>query len=104
MKRAEQSRTDRDKNLILALMHVIINSAMKTKNNALEFNQVRISLPAFMELYNKSIPVSFPRASVKILKQFQSLHPVLFRNNGQWSIDRHRKRVMDWLPSFCGIL
>ena len=72
---------------------------MKTKNIELELNQNRTSLPAFMESYNKSIPVSFPHVSVKILKQFQVLHPILFKHDSGWSIDRHRKRVMDWLPS-----
>lgn len=77
-------------------MYYYIN---KMKNKELELNQVRTSLAVFMESYNKSIPVSFPRASVKILKQFQTLHPVLFKHSDEWSIDKHRKKVMDWLPS-----
>lgn len=79
-------------------------TTMKENNDALKLNQTVTSLLVFMEEYNKSIPASFPRASVNILKQFQALHPILFRNSDQWSIDRHRKRVMDWLPSFCGIV
>ncbi len=77
---------------------------VKEKNNELKLNEIKTSLLTFMESYNKSIPVSFPHASVKILKQFQTLHPILFRQSGEWSIDRHRKRVMDWLPSYSGIL
>ncbi len=73
---------------------------MKKKYDALKLNQTRTSLVVFMESYNKSIPVSFPQASVKILKKFQALHPILFRHADEWSIDRHRKRVMDWLPSY----
>ncbi len=72
---------------------------MRTKNIELELNQNKTSLPDFLESYNKSIPVSFPHASIKILKQFQALHPILFKHGNEWSIDRHRKRVMDWLPS-----
>ena len=69
------------------------------KNNELELNQVKTPLLNFMESYNKSIPISFPKVSVKILKNFQSLHPILFKHSDEWSIDKHRKRVMDWLPS-----
>ncbi len=82
---------------------------MRAKNYGLELNQARTSLPVFMESYNKSIPVNFPHVSIEILKQFQALHPSLFsarggsafggKNDDKWSIDRHRKRVMDWLPS-----
>ena len=72
---------------------------MKDKNNPLELNQVRIPLVTFLESYNKSIPTSFPHVSVKILKHFQKLHPMLFKHSTEWSIDKHRKRLMDWLPS-----
>ncbi|OGZ00045.1 MAG: hypothetical protein A3B13_02845 [Candidatus Liptonbacteria bacterium RIFCSPLOWO2_01_FULL_45_15] len=72
---------------------------MRTKNIELELNQVKTSIADFLESYNKSVPVSFPRASIKILKQFQELHPILFKSGDEWSIDRHRKRVMDWIPS-----
>lgn len=73
---------------------------MKEKNNPLELNQVRIPILAFMEFYNKTIPISFPHASVKILKHFQILNPVLFKHTKEWSIDKHRKKVMDWLSSY----
>ncbi|OGY63785.1 MAG: hypothetical protein A3I89_02930 [Candidatus Harrisonbacteria bacterium RIFCSPLOWO2_02_FULL_41_11] len=73
---------------------------MKYKNDQQELNQIKTPLLVFMESYNKSIPVSFPVVSVKILKKFQVLHPVLFKNSNEWSIDKHRKRVMDWLPSY----
>lgn len=71
----------------------------KVKNEELELNQAKTDILVFMESYNKSIPVTFPRTTVKILKQFQELHPILFRGGDEWSIERHRKRVMDWLPS-----
>ncbi len=72
---------------------------MRTKNIELERNQIKTSISDFLESYNKSVPISFPRASMKILKQFQVLHPILFKHGDEWSIDRHRKRVMDWIPS-----
>ncbi len=62
-----------------------------------ERNQAATSLAVFMESYNQGIPAGFPRASVRALKQFQVTYPMLFKNGDFWSIDRHRKRLMDWL-------
>ena len=70
------------------------------KKDELNPNLIETSLPMFMEVYNRNIPAGFPRPSVKILKVFQSLHPMLFKNEGKWSIEKHRKRLMDWLPSY----
>lgn len=72
---------------------------IRKKNNDLEINQITTTLPIFMETYNKSIPPSFPSASIPVLKKFQTLHPALFKNTDEWSIDKHRKKLMDWLPS-----
>ena len=66
------------------------------KYNDLEKNQDTISLESFLEMYNKSVPGRFPSASVKALKQFQETYPSLFKKQDEWSIDRHRKRFMDW--------
>lgn len=71
----------------------------RTKNIQLEINRTVTPLLIFMESYNKSLPLNFPRASAKMLKQFQILHPMLFKNGDEWSIDKHRKKLMDWLPS-----
>lgn len=69
-------------------------------NTELKLNEVKTSLADFMESYNKSIPAGFPRPSVKLLKTFQALHPMLFKHGDEWSIDKHRKRLMDWLVSY----
>lgn len=69
-----------------------------SKHNDLEINLLPTPLASFMESYNKSAPRNFPRASVDSLKQFQETHPALFKN-GQWSIDKHRKKFMDWFAS-----
>ncbi len=69
------------------------------KKDELKPNEMGTSLALFMESYNKGIPANFPHPSVKLLKAFQSLHPMLFKHGVEWSIERHRKRLMDWLPS-----
>ncbi len=70
----------------------------KLKDRALEFSQKLTTPSAFLESYNKGIPATFPRASLESLKQFEAVHPGLFKNSGQWSLEKHRKRLMDWLP------
>ena len=76
---------------------------MRQKNYELELNQTVTPLLTFMESYNRSIPMGFPRASLAALKQFQVTHPLLFKRGNEWSIDKHRKRLMDWLVSHRGI-
>jgi len=70
------------------------------RDRELELNQNTTTLASFMESYNKSVPLDFPKVSVKILKHFQVLHPTLFKRGDEWSIDKHRKKLMDWLPSY----
>lgn len=72
---------------------------MKAKSNELKENQTITSLAVFIENYNKSIPEDFTRATSKVLEQFQITHPALFKNPDGWSIEKHRKRLMDWLFS-----
>jgi len=72
---------------------------MKSRSNEYEQNQAITSLAVFIDAYNKSIPEDFPRATTKVLKQFQISHSALFKNPDNWSIEKHRKRLMDWLFS-----
>ncbi len=72
---------------------------MKRVDKEREANEAFVSLANFAESYNKILPPRFPRASEKILKQFQTAYPTLFKNGDSWSIDKHRKRLMDWLAS-----
>lgn len=72
---------------------------MKRKNDPLEKNLLYTTAEAFLENYNKSIPASFPQAAADALIKFQAANPSLFKKNNMWSIDRHRKRLMDWLSS-----
>ena len=74
---------------------------MRGKNHAQqEFNERVTPVSVFLEYYNQNIPESYPRATPKALEQFQAAYPALFQNNEEWSIDKHRKRLMDWLPSY----
>ena len=73
---------------------------MKRKNIQQQINQDVVSIAVFMESYNKSLPQGFPEASKKNLEGFYKTHPLLFKEGrNKWSIDKHRKRLMDWLAS-----
>jgi len=61
-------------------------------------NEMPLSLLEFLGSYNKNMPASFPRATAALLEEFQEEHPTLFKRNNMWSLDQHRKKVLDWLP------
>lgn len=72
----------------------------KKKNElALDANLTGTSTAAFIEYYNQNIPDVFPRVTVKTLNEFQTRYPSLFKESGEWVIDKHRKKLMDWLVS-----
>ncbi|MEK7135801.1 MAG: hypothetical protein AAB831_01420 [Patescibacteria group bacterium] len=52
-----------------------------------------------MKSYNEDLPSQFPRASLPLLREFRKTHTTLFNGNDSWSLDQHRKKVMDWLTS-----
>lgn len=70
---------------------------MKRKGDPLEKNLISTSLDVFLENYNACVPKGFPQADAEVLKQFRTAYPALFKKVDMWSIDRHRKRLMDWL-------
>jgi hypothetical protein len=64
-----------------------------------ELNEAPVTLAVFLESYNQNIPAGFPRSTVATLKKFQEAHPMLFKQKDSWSVDRHRKKLIDWLSS-----
>jgi hypothetical protein len=73
---------------------------MKRRDLELEQNQTKTDIIVFLEAYNKSVPQNFPRASAKALRAFQTSNPSLFKAGDEWSIELHRKKFMDWLPTY----
>ena len=64
-----------------------------------ERSEKLLSLPTFLKSYNEGLPSQFPRASLQLLREFKKTHGPLFKRNDSWSLDQHRKIVMNWLPS-----
>lgn len=58
------------------------------------------SLAEFLTSYNEGLPPDYPRATSPLLRKFNGAYPELFKHGNIWSLDQHRKRVMDWLPNY----
>lgn len=71
---------------------------MKKYSEELSISEVRISLADFLKSYNKNLPAGFPKASSALLKKFKETHPLFFKHGDLWSLDEHRKKIIDWLP------
>lgn len=69
------------------------------KKDDTAINFVEVPLSKFAEEYNKNIPDGFPHATLKILQKFKEAYPTLFKDKGDWTVDKHRKKLMDWLAS-----
>lgn len=72
----------------------------KKEANEVDVNLVGTPTKVFVEYYNKNIPDAFPRATLKTLEKFQTLYPSLFKEGCEWTINKHRKKLMDWLSSY----
>ncbi|MFA6503147.1 MAG: hypothetical protein WCT45_02740 [Candidatus Paceibacterota bacterium] len=72
---------------------------MRTPDLDRERSEKKRPLADFLKLYNENLPLAFPRASLELLKEFKSGHAALFPNGSVWSLDQHRRKVMDWLRS-----
>ena len=64
-----------------------------------ERSEKHISFAEFMRSYNADLPAAFPHASAALLKEFRKSNESLFKDGDLWSLDRHRKKVMDWLTT-----
>lgn len=62
-----------------------------------------LSLSEFLKSYNEDLPSQFPRASLPLLREFRKTHPTLFKHTESWTLDQHRKVVMNWLPARCAV-
>ena len=71
---------------------------MKSNSQGPKLNEISLSLSEFLESFNQNMPDNFPQASKEVLLKFKREHEALFRKDGNWSLDQHRKKVMDWLP------
>ena len=71
---------------------------MIKKPQELKPSEIRVTASDFLVSYNQNIPEGFPKVSVSLMKKFKEEHPLLFRHDDLWSLDQHRKKLIDWLP------
>jgi hypothetical protein len=65
-----------------------------------ERSEEKHSLEHFLKIYNAGLPAGFPRASASLLEKYKEQYPGQFKGKGDWSLDVHRKKFMDWLPMY----
>lgn len=71
---------------------------MRKNSGDLDVGQAQISFSEFLESYNRNMPSAFPRATVVLMKKFKEDNVSLFKHGDLWSLEQHRKRLMDWIP------
>ena len=59
-----------------------------------------LSIEEFLIAYNTNLPKTFPQVSLHSLMHFNEANQKLFKDNNDWTLGKHRKRVMDWLPRY----
>lgn len=72
---------------------------MKKPDADRQRSEEKRSLGEFLDLYNKGLPMEFPRATAELLTIYKDQYPSKFKD-GFWSLDLHRKKFMDWLPMY----
>jgi len=72
---------------------------MKAPDLDKERSERKVTLPDFLKTYNKGLPEAFPRVSSALLQEFKKSYPSQFKDD-LWSLELHRKKVMDWLPMY----
>lgn len=72
-------------------------------NKPPDINSIGTSATTFLQYYNKNVPGIFPHATAKVLEKFRMTHPSLFKESSGWIVDKHRKKLMDWLVSNHGV-
>jgi len=76
---------------------------MKRPLPDLKEHEIHIPLPEFLKSFNSHMPESFPRVTTALLQRFKESHEGLFQKSGElWSLDIHRKKLIDWLPRNMG--
>jgi hypothetical protein len=71
---------------------------MKKNPNQILAHEVSMTEPEFLESFNKNMPAGYPHVTHALLMKFKEAHPGLFKDQNIWTLDHHRKRLIEWLP------
>jgi len=61
-------------------------------------HEVQISISDFLKSFNQNMPEGFPQVTEEQLLRFKKEHLSFFKHGDSWSLDLHRKKIIDWLP------
>lgn len=73
---------------------------MKSTDLDRERSEKQLTLEEFSVSYNEGLPAGYPAVTKPLLKIFRTNNAHFFKQADAWSLDQHRKKVMDWLPSY----
>jgi len=71
---------------------------MKKPSERIVPNEAPLTKAEFMESYNKNMPEGYPLVSLTLLDKFKEAHSSLFKAPNIWTLEQHRKRMIEWLP------
>lgn len=71
---------------------------MKKASERIVPNEVPLSATEFKESFNQNMPAGYPHVTLEIMDKFRFAHPNLFKKPNVWTLDLHRKRMIEWLP------
>ncbi|MEJ0053273.1 MAG: hypothetical protein WDN10_00900 [bacterium] len=71
---------------------------MRKYGEEAKISEMLVPLADFLKSYNRDMPESFPRATTALLRKFKESNASLFKHGDLWSLDLHRKKIIDWLP------
>jgi hypothetical protein len=61
-------------------------------------NETPLTATEFLESFNSNMPLGYPHVTLDIMKKFQQAHQSLFKKPNIWTLELHRKRMIQWLP------
>ena len=71
---------------------------MKKLSERIVPNETPLTAAQFMESFNANMPAGYPHVTLKIMEHFKLAHQNLFKKPDVWTLDLHRKRMIEWLP------
>ena len=75
-----------------------ISYGMKKALRPTPASELPMSEAEFLASYNANMPEGYPHVSLAIMEKFKLVHQNLFKGKSIWSLDHHRKRMIEWLP------
>ncbi len=71
---------------------------MRRDPNFIPLNELPLTIHEFLKSYNENMPQNHPQVSLALLQKFKDEHLSLFKIENTWTLDQHRKRLIEWLP------